>query len=60
MGFFKEKTELQELIEEYFNPDPENPYTYIIEDEGEYVDINQEILNGDNSSSRPILSKCNE
>ena len=46
MGFFKKETEIEQLIQEHFNPDPDNPYTLRIEEDGEFVDLKKEILDG--------------
>lgn len=46
MSFFKKETEIEQLIQEHFNPDPDNPYTLRIEEDGEFVDLKKEILDG--------------
>jgi hypothetical protein len=60
MGHFSNnKTEMELFIEENFNFEDNNPYTYEIEDEGEFVKINSiennEETNGDTISSKREL-----
>ena len=53
MGFFKKETEIEQLIQEHFNPDPDNPYTLRIEEDGEFVDLKKEILDGIRTTRSP-------